>query len=98
MRWDRAEDFTIYSGDERWIDFTSSIFVANVGHGNPHVIAAVEKRPFGLPHALEHIERRIHIAIRQIDPSDCQVRRQIGNRSGSGGGKNTLLEAGGTLT
>ena len=35
MVWDYAEDFII--GDawgNRWIDFTSTIFVANAGHGN----------------------------------------------------------------
>jgi 4-aminobutyrate aminotransferase-like enzyme len=38
--WDRAEDYSIYdAADNRWIDFTSTIFVANVGHSNPRVTA-----------------------------------------------------------
>ena len=41
--WDRAEDFSIFdSAGNRWIDFTSTIFVANVGHSNPRVIAAIK--------------------------------------------------------
>lgn len=41
--WDRAEDFSVYdSAGNRWIDFTSTIFVANVGHSNAHVTAAMK--------------------------------------------------------
>lgn len=41
--WDHAEDFTIYdSAGNRWIDFTSTIFVANVGHSNPRVREAIK--------------------------------------------------------
>jgi len=40
--WDRAEDFSIFDpAGNRFIDFTSAIFVANVGHSNPRVVAAV---------------------------------------------------------
>ncbi|SVC64559.1 uncharacterized protein METZ01_LOCUS317413, partial [marine metagenome] len=40
--WDRAEDFSVFdAGGNRFIDFTSTIFVANVGHSNPRVVAAV---------------------------------------------------------
>lgn len=40
--WDRAEDYSIYdAAGNRWIDFTSTIFVANVGHSNPRVTAAM---------------------------------------------------------
>jgi 4-aminobutyrate aminotransferase-like enzyme len=36
--WDRAEDFQVWDKfGNCWIDFTSTIFVANVGHANPHV-------------------------------------------------------------
>jgi 4-aminobutyrate aminotransferase-like enzyme len=42
--WDRAEDFNIYDRHgNKWIDFTSTIFVANVGHGNQHVRNAVKE-------------------------------------------------------
>lgn len=41
--WDRAEDFSVYDiAGNRWIDFTSTIFVANVGHSNPRLAAAVK--------------------------------------------------------
>ena len=41
--WDKAKDFSIYDASgNRWIDFTSTIFVANVGHSNQHVINAVK--------------------------------------------------------
>jgi len=41
--WKRAEDFSIFdAADNKWIDFTSTIFIANVGHSNPHVIARIK--------------------------------------------------------
>jgi 4-aminobutyrate aminotransferase-like enzyme len=41
--WDRAEDFSVFDiAGNRWIDFTSTIFVANVGHSNPHVSQAMK--------------------------------------------------------
>ena len=42
--WDRAEDFQVYDAcDNCWIDFTSTIFVANAGHANPQIISALKK-------------------------------------------------------
>lgn len=42
--WDRAEDFQVYDVCENcWIDFTSTIFVTNVGHANPQVTEALQK-------------------------------------------------------
>ena len=42
--WERASDFSIWdSAGNRWIDFTSTIFVTNVGHANPHVTASVKR-------------------------------------------------------
>jgi 4-aminobutyrate aminotransferase-like enzyme len=41
--WDRAQDFNVFDiAGNRWIDFTSTIFVANVGHSNPKVTAAMQ--------------------------------------------------------
>lgn len=41
--WDRAEDFSVFDiAGNRWIDFTSTIFVANVGHSNPRVTRAMK--------------------------------------------------------
>jgi 4-aminobutyrate aminotransferase-like enzyme len=40
--WDRAEDYNVYDhAGNRWIDFTSTIFVANVGHSNKKVTEAI---------------------------------------------------------
>jgi len=42
--WDNAIDYNIFDHlGNKWIDFTSMIFVANVGHGNKHVISKVEE-------------------------------------------------------
>lgn len=41
--WDRAENFSIYDmAGNCWIDFTSTIFVANVGHSNGRVVSAIK--------------------------------------------------------
>jgi 4-aminobutyrate aminotransferase / (S)-3-amino-2-methylpropionate transaminase / 5-aminovalerate transaminase len=42
--WERAEDFSVYDiAGNRWIDFTSTIFVANVGHSNHRVTSAIRE-------------------------------------------------------
>jgi 4-aminobutyrate aminotransferase-like enzyme len=42
--WERAEDSSVYDiAGNRWIDFTSTIFVANVGHSNPRVTSAIKE-------------------------------------------------------
>ncbi len=41
--WDKAIDFNVFDKmGNKWIDFTSTIFVANVGHSNSHVISALK--------------------------------------------------------
>jgi len=41
--WDKAEDFYVFdAAGNQWIDFTSTIFVANVGHSNKRVSAAIQ--------------------------------------------------------
>jgi len=41
--WDRAEDFQVFDAwGNKWIDFTSTIFVANAGHANKRVIEAIQ--------------------------------------------------------
>ncbi|MFA5099316.1 MAG: aminotransferase class III-fold pyridoxal phosphate-dependent enzyme [Candidatus Omnitrophota bacterium] len=40
--WDKAEGFSVFDAcGNQWIDFTSTIFVANAGHSNPGVIRAI---------------------------------------------------------
>jgi len=42
--WDRAEGFQVYDKcGNRWIDFTSTIFVANAGHANSQITRALQK-------------------------------------------------------
>lgn len=42
--WDRAEDFSIFDkSGNRWIDFTSTIFVTNIGHANTRVLDAMRE-------------------------------------------------------
>jgi len=42
--WDRAEDFSVFDlAGNKFIDFTSTIFVANVGHSNPKVSDAIRQ-------------------------------------------------------
>ena len=42
--WDRAVDYNVYdAAGNKWIDFTSCIFVANVGHSNPHLSNSIAK-------------------------------------------------------
>ncbi len=41
--WDKAFDYNVFDHlGNKWIDFTSMIFVANIGHGNNHVISRVK--------------------------------------------------------
>jgi 4-aminobutyrate aminotransferase-like enzyme len=43
MIWDRADDFQIFDKwGNVWIDFTSTIFVANAGHGNKRIVKALK--------------------------------------------------------
>ena len=42
--WDKAVDYQIFDKwGNIWIDFSSGIFVTNVGHGNPELVAAIQK-------------------------------------------------------
>jgi 4-aminobutyrate aminotransferase / (S)-3-amino-2-methylpropionate transaminase / 5-aminovalerate transaminase len=44
MIWDKADDFQIYDKwGNIWLDFTSTIFVANAGHGNKKIVKALKK-------------------------------------------------------
>ena len=44
MIWDRAEDVSVYDPyGNKWLDFTSTIFVANAGHSNKNILDALQK-------------------------------------------------------
>lgn len=70
--WDHAKDFSVFDkAGNQWIDFTSTIFVANVGHANSHVVASVEqvlKKPLLHTYAyvntlrLEYVKRLIEFS------------------------------------
>lgn len=41
--WEKADDFSVFDiAGNKWIDFTSTIFVANVGHSNRRVTSAIK--------------------------------------------------------
>ena len=41
--WDRARNFQVFDKwGNCWIDFTSTIFVANAGHANPTIVSALK--------------------------------------------------------
>ena len=43
--WDHARNYQVFdSWGNAWIDFTSSIFVTNAGHGNPRVIKRIKEQ------------------------------------------------------
>ena len=44
IAWNKAKDFSVYDiAGNCWIDFTSTIFVANVGHSNKRILNAIKK-------------------------------------------------------
>ncbi|MDD5109288.1 MAG: aspartate aminotransferase family protein [Candidatus Omnitrophica bacterium] len=75
--WDRAEGFQVFDKyGNRWIDFTSTIFVTNSGHSNRAVTRALEKQ---LEQHLVHtytfaseIRAKFLKEIIAITPSFCQ--------------------------
>lgn len=70
--WDKAKDFNVYDiAGNKLIDFTSSIFVANVGHSNQRVTEAIKKTlehplyscyAYGNKVRVEYIEKLIDFA------------------------------------
>ena len=43
--WDRAVDYNIFDEfGNKWIDFTSTIFVANIGHSNAHLLHRLKEQ------------------------------------------------------
>ena len=60
-----------------WIDFTSSIFVANAGHSNPHIIKALRKQLDGkLLHSYTFLnEARIGLLEKLIKMSPANIEK-----------------------
>ena len=43
LAWDHAEGINVFDGQgNQWLDFTSTIFVANAGHSNPRIVKALQ--------------------------------------------------------
>ena len=43
--WDKAKGFSIFDqSGNKWIDFTSTIFVTNIGHANPNLISSLKEQ------------------------------------------------------
>ena len=57
--WDRAKDFQVYDKwGNCWIDFTSTIFVTNIGHSNRFVKKAIRKVLFtNLIHSYTYLNK-----------------------------------------
>lgn len=50
--WDKAIDYNVFdAAGNKWIDFTSTIFVTNIGHANPKLVEALQAT---LQHGLLH--------------------------------------------
>ena len=43
LEWQKAKNCYIYSKKRKILDFTSSIFLANIGHGNSHLIKKIKE-------------------------------------------------------
>jgi len=59
--WDKADDFQVYDcWGNKWIDFTSTIFVSNAGHGNKKIVEELTKtinKPLLHTYTYPNIER-----------------------------------------
>lgn len=76
--WDRAEGYQVSDPwGNRWIDFTSTIFVANAGHGNPRIVERLREqldRP--LLHTYTYASRIRSDYIRKlIEVTPCQFEK-----------------------
>ena len=53
--WHKAKNFNIYDDQKnKWIDFSSTIFVANSGHANPKIVKSIKKNASRLMHAYSY--------------------------------------------
>lgn len=53
--WDRADGYKVFDKwGNCWIDFTSTIFVTNAGHGHPHIVNSIAREAEKLLHAYSY--------------------------------------------
>lgn len=74
----RAEGIYLYSPDgKRWIDFNSQLMSVNIGHGHPHVVAAIQKQAAELcyagPSMATEIRAVLSQRLAQIVPGDLNT-------------------------
>lgn len=83
--WERADDFSVYDiAGNRWIDFTSTIFVANVGHSNHRVTTAIK----------ETLERPLYSCYAYANPVRANYLEKLISFAGEPFEKAFLLSAG----
>jgi len=78
LAWDRAEDFQVFDKyGNCWIDFTSTIFLANSGHSNPKIIKAIKKQlNNGLLHSYTFVnEARVNFLKKLIEITPKQLEK-----------------------
>jgi 4-aminobutyrate aminotransferase / (S)-3-amino-2-methylpropionate transaminase / 5-aminovalerate transaminase len=71
--WHAAEGFTVADAwGNRWIDWSSGVLIANVGHGRPEIVAAIRKlldRPLLATYVFPHEGRATLVRmLREISP------------------------------
>jgi taurine---2-oxoglutarate transaminase len=74
----RAEGVYLYSPDgKRWLDFNSQLMSVNIGHGHPHVIAAIKKQAETLcyagPMMATEIRARLGKRLASLVPGDINT-------------------------
>ncbi|NNE69403.1 MAG: aspartate aminotransferase family protein [Rhodothermales bacterium] len=76
--WDRAEGFQVHDPwGNTWIDFSSTIFVANAGHGNARIVAAIQRvldKPLLHTYTFANTERTAYLRY-LIDNTPAQFER-----------------------
>jgi 4-aminobutyrate aminotransferase-like enzyme len=83
--WERADDFSVFDiAGNKWIDFTSTIFVANVGHSNRRVTEAIK----------ETLENPLYSCYAYANPVRAQYLEKLIAFAGKPFNKAFLLSAG----
>ncbi|MDD3296566.1 MAG: aspartate aminotransferase family protein [Candidatus Omnitrophica bacterium] len=78
VAWDRAKDFQVFDKyGNYWIDFTSTIFLANSGHSNPRIIKSIQKQlNKGLLHSYTFVnEARLNFLKKLIEITPKQLEK-----------------------
>ncbi|TSC74952.1 MAG: Aminotransferase class-III [Parcubacteria group bacterium Gr01-1014_44] len=76
VAWDKAIDFNVFDkSGNKWIDFTSGIFLANAGHANPQIKKAIDSQlKADLLHAYNYpteIKTRFLKKLISLSPKSC---------------------------